>query len=62
MVFTGVRQILDGVDQGTTGQQITLGDDVKLIMSTDGNTYWVYNGTTNKLELFVNSVRRSNIR
>lgn len=62
MVFTGVRQIIDGVDQGTTGNQITLGDDVKLIFSTAGTTYMVWNSTTERLETFVNDVKRDSVR
>jgi len=56
------RIIIDGVDQTFTGTTITLGDDVKIIFSTDGNTFLVYNSAINKLDLTVNNVLRERWR
>jgi len=39
-----------------------LGDDVKLIMSSDGNTYFVFDSATQKLQLWVKNVKRSEWR
>lgn len=46
------------IDISPLNEPITFNDDVRLYFGTDQDAYLVWNGTTNRLELWVNGRRR----